>query len=144
MKVRRNEKGMSVAAGILKGALCGLGIVLLGALVITLLLNRKLLEINSLEYGVFIVTIVSVIVGCTIGTIAVGNHILIVSLGIGAAIQIALLGTTALFFGGTYQGVAVTTLLIAGVCLAVSLIMTKHAKGFQKTKNKKMVKLYKK
>ena len=138
MRKSRKERTLTVPVGIAIGCCTSLAVTLLGALFAAVLLNEDQMKMNSVGYFVMVVTLMSVAAGSVVSAKLVKRLKLPVGLASGAAYFLALLGITALFFEGQYQGVWVTVLLITGGSMSTLLIGLREKRTNTK-RRKKMV-----
>lgn len=115
-------KARSMPAGLAVGLAVSLLLTLMGtALAANLILSEKLAE-SAIGYIAIIVLLIAGAAGAWIAGAMVKRRWMVVCLGAGGVYYLALLGITALFFGGQYQGMGVTALAILGGCGAVGLL----------------------
>ena len=112
----------SMAAGLAVGTLVSLLITLFGAAVIAnLVLSEKMVS-QGIGYGAVLVLLLASATGAWIAAAMVKHLWLVVCMGAGGSYYLMLLAITALFFGGQYQGMGVTALLVLGGCSAIALL----------------------
>lgn len=130
MTVNRKVTGTAVTmpAGI--GIGCGISLCLtvLGSGLTAKLISMEVLRETAIGYGAMIIIILATISGAGIAVNKVKKRILQVSVSVGVCYFTLLLAMTALFFGGKYQGMGVTALLIAGGCGVVILMAGRDRK----------------
>lgn len=115
---------MSMSGGLLVSTTVSLGITLLSSAVLALLVDREKLSWDTVGYWVMAVLLVSSFAGSATACRTIKRRKGIVSLASGAAYYAVLLGITALFFGGQYEAVGVTALLILSGSISAALIST--------------------
>lgn len=119
---------MSMPAGLAIGLAASLSITLLcTALIANLILSEKMNE-AALGYGAMAILLLSSGAGSLIASVLIKHRWLLVSLGAGGIYFLTLLAITALFFGGQYQGIGVTALMILAGSGTVGLLGLKQGK----------------
>ena len=93
------------------------------------MIAMEILKENAVGYGAMIIILLSSISGAGIAVNKVKKRMLQVSALVGGLYYMMLLGATALFFGGKYQGMGVTALLILAGCGVVVLIAGRGKKS---------------
>ncbi len=127
-------KAIPLPAGVGMGVLISMGItLLLCAGTAWLVLTQRMGE-GSLGYCVIAILLLATLAGSGAGAFAVKRQRMIVCVAVGAGYFGMLLMCTALFFGGQYEGIGVTALVILSGCLAAGLL---GVKGGKRRKNKK-------
>ena len=122
-----------ISAGI--GTLISLAVTLAGsAMVSSLILGEKMGE-GSIVVGTVVIRLLAAIVGACCAVAISKQHRLQVALLAGAGYYLVLLATTALFFGGQYQGIGISALIVFAGCGLVILISGKKS-GKRKWSNK--------
>lgn len=112
---KRNGRTVSMGAGIGAGLLFSLITTLLGAAIIAVLLDREVLPWERVGYGIMVLLPIAAAAGTQIACSRIRRQRMAVCLISAAAFWLTLLGATALFFGGQYDGAVVTGgLIIAG------------------------------
>lgn len=136
-KKEYQNTGKSIPFAIGVGTGISLVVMMLGILITALLLMNETIKESAIGYGVMIITIVSAIAGCATTVTLARNRILVLSICTAFVFALLLLAITALFFGGQYNGVWVTMLMIIGSSVAVALVAGKHLnrpKAYRKKK----------
>jgi hypothetical protein len=115
-------KALSMPLGLGIGlAVCMVLTVSAAAICTNLILNEKIVE-GAIGYCAIVTLLIASTAGAWLAAVLVKRRWMIVCLGVGCAYFLSLLAITALFFGGQYQAVAVTALIIFGGCGAVGLL----------------------
>ena len=115
-------KAVPMAAGVGIGLAVSMVLTIVGAAVTAnLILTEKIGE-SGMGYGAILILLLSSAVGAWLAASMIKSRWMIVCLGAGGIYYLTLLGITALFFGGQYQGMGVTALAILGGCGAVGLL----------------------
>lgn len=124
MVVNKKVTGKSkpIALGLAAGCAIALMITLSGAALTAKLALSEKIQTESIGYAAVVILLTASIVGAWISSALVKRRRLIVSLGAGGSYYLSLLAITALFFGGQYQGMGVTALVVLGGCGCVGLM----------------------
>ena len=134
--VKPTERTMSMGAGLtLAGAVCLFSTICMSA-IIAFMADKGIIQQAQIGYGVMILLGLTSAIGVITANGKIRRRKLLVS-GITALIYfLELLGITALFFGGQYQGIGVTALMI--LCGAALPLLTdlKGRGGVKKRKYK--------
>lgn len=122
-------RARSMPVGLAMGAAVSMGITL-GMAVI----GAKLIDAGALGEGMigYIAMVVLLLSSFCCGLVSAGSikHRTLMVCGISALIYYGiLLSMTALFFGGQYQGMGVTALLILCGCAVAAMIVTQQGRG---------------
>lgn len=117
-------RAASMPKGLFLGATVSLLITILSAVVIAKLVNSEYLSETKIGYGVMIAIMVASYSGAILAAFRVKRRILLVCLLSGILYYLILLSMTALFFGGQYEAVGVTGILVMGsAILAVFTVL---------------------
>lgn len=119
---------VSMPAGIAMGCAASLLITAAGSLLVARLISDEILVDTAIGYGSMVIVLLASALGAVISTRKVKRLRLQVSLLTGASYYAALLGITALFFGGQYQGMGVTALLVLAGTGTVILLGAREKK----------------
>lgn len=124
MVTKRKVTGtaMSVPAGIAVGVGVSAGMAVLGAALIAWLVDGTYINEAGVGYGAMITLLISSATGAWIAIQLVKHQKLPVALSCGVAFFALLVGITAFFFGGQYQGVVPTVLIVIGGSLLPALL----------------------
>lgn len=124
MVVNRKVTGTasSMPAGLALGGCVSLTVTILGSILAANLVLRELLPESSVGYCAMIILLVSSYLGATVSVGRIKHRKLYVCVLTGVIYYGLLLAITALFFGGQYQGMGVTALVVAAGCAAAILI----------------------
>ncbi len=125
-------RAMSMPAGIGAGVIVSVVLTLVGAVVVALLLNGQQIEQNQIGYGSMVTLLVSSAVGALIACEMIKHRYLMVCLISGGGYYAALLAITAMFFGGQYQGMGVTLLVVLAGSISVGLMKARPKKTITK------------
>lgn len=126
-KVTGTAKSMpgGLAAGWAASAL----VTLLGAIVVAYLLDSEIMQMSAIGYGAMFILLAASVLGALLAYRCIRRQRLVVCLVSGGIYFLSLLALTALFFGGQYEGIGVTGLVILGGSLAVGLLGLKQKRG---------------
>ena len=130
MTVNRKVTGTAVTipAGVGIGGGISLLLTAVGACVVAKLISAAVIQENAIGYGAMMIILASSIGGSAIAVNKVKKRMLQVCALVGILYYVMLLAMTAVFFGGQYQGMGVTALLILAGCGAVILIAGRQRK----------------
>lgn len=125
----------TLPAGILLGWLGSLSVTLAGAAILAYLISGEKISQNGIGVWSMIVLILACALGCWIAAALTKSRRLMVC-GVTAAIYyLSLIGMTALFFGGQYEGMGVTALaVLAGAVIVILLGIVTNKQGKHKVK----------
>ena len=122
-------KAVSMPTGLLLGALVSLGITVAGAAITGKLLEVERIAEETVGYAVMILLLVASYAGTRLSQHKIKRQILLVSVLSGVIYFALLLSVTALFFGGEYEAVAVTGLLVMGGCGTALILSGRSGRG---------------
>jgi putative membrane protein (TIGR04086 family) len=125
-------RAMSMPAGICAGVITSVILTLLGAVAVALLLNGQYIEQNQIGYGSMVTLLVASAIGAWFACVRIKHRYLMVCLISGVGYYAALLAISAMFFGGQYQGMGVTLLVILAGSVSVGLIRARPKKTITK------------
>lgn len=119
-----NQKGkaVSIPVGISLGTIGSMFVTVSAASILAWLLNTQRMQWESIGYGALLTLIISALAGSEIACRKIKSRRLLVSILAGGAYLACLAGITALFFGGQYDGAAVTAAAVMGTSLAVGIL----------------------
>ena len=129
--VNQKVTGTAVTMPMGIGIGCGVSMLLtiLGSGLVAKLISMEALQENAIGYGAMMIILLSSISGAGIAVNRVKKRMLQVAALVGGLYYVMLLGATALFFGGQYQGMGVTALLILAGCGVAVLIAGREKKS---------------
>lgn len=118
MVINRKVTGTasSMPVGLALGGCVALAVTILGSILAANLVLREMIPENSIGYCAMIILLVSSFVSATVSAARIKHRRLYVCLLSGVIYYALLLAITALFFGGQYQGMGVTALVVAAGC----------------------------
>ena len=117
--------GIPICAGI--GMLISLTVTLIGCAIMSSLILAEKLGEGSVAASTVVIRLLASIVGAWIATMISKQQRLQVALLSGVLYYLALLATTALSFGGQYQGLGISALIVFAGCGLVILISGKNS-----------------
>lgn len=129
-------KALSIPVGIAVGLSASMILTLIGTAVMANLILSESLSENAIGYGAIVILLLSSAMGAWLAAALSKRRWMVVCLGAGGSYYLTLLGITALFFGGQYQGMGVTVLVVLGGCGAVGLLGLREGKGGAKRHRK--------
>lgn len=135
---QRNGRASSIPAGIGTGAAVSVGITLLGTALLAELLDAETIQWEVIGYGVLIMVMLAAMLGCITAMKKIKRQQGIVCLLSGLTYWGILLSVTALFFGGQYEAVSVTLLLIVGGCGCAFFLGARQGRGGKMQKGKRI------
>jgi len=112
----------SLPVGIGLGVLVSFIVTLIGAGAVTHLVATEAMEENSIGYGVIGVLLIASMIGAWFAASQTKRLRLQVCLLEGVGYFLALIATTALFFGGQYQGVWASGITILLGCMIMAIV----------------------
>lgn len=130
-------KAMTVPGGVLLGACAALLWTIAAAAILGILIGREILPEQAIGYGSIMILLSASFLGSLLAWGKVKHQRAVVCLSTGAAYLIILLSMTALFFGGQYEAIGVTVLLVLAGCAVVILMGMGQGKGGSRKLHKK-------
>ncbi len=127
-------RASSMPAGLLIGAAGSLIITLIAAFILAKLLDAETLPWENVGYGVMILLLLSSMVGALLAYGKIKRQRMMVCMLSGVIYFGILMSITALFFGGQYDSVGVTALLILGGCGSVGLLGMREKRAGKRKK----------
>ena len=122
MKMKKEMGIQSVPRGVCIGIFVSLLVTLIGIGVISWMLSGEKMTESTQDYGVVLILLLSSATGVGTALSISKSKRLVVSILVGGGYYLLLLACTALFFGGQYQGVGVTALVILAGCIGTVLV----------------------
>ena len=118
-------------AGIAVGVVVSVTVTALLSIALTFMVLTGVLENRMIGYGIMAIICVSVLLGDMIAIVRVKRRGMLVAQLTGGIYYLALLGATAVFFGGEYRGVGVTALLVAvtNTLVGMAVLLKKQRPG---------------
>jgi putative membrane protein (TIGR04086 family) len=138
MTVNRKVTGraMSMPGGVGIGVAVSYIITLLGSALMAWLIDNRTMQMEGIGYGVMAMLLLASGIGAFVAKQLVKRRPLLVCTVCSIMYFLALLATTALFFGGKYHGVGVTLALIAGGGMCVAVLGVNKNKSATKSRRK--------
>lgn len=130
MVVNRKVTGTasSMPAGLALGLCASLAVTIVGSILAANLVLRETIPENGIGYCSMVILLLSSVLGAVVSVNRIKHRRLYVCALSGVVYYGALLATTALFFGGQYQGMGVTAMMVLAGCGAVALLGLKGEK----------------
>ena len=135
MKMKTSSKTMGIPLGLAIGVSVSLIVSVLGAAVCAWLISSEKIGQGSISYAALIILALAAVAGAIISAMLTKRLRLQVCMLSGVIYYLALLGTTALFFGGQYQEMGVSAVVILVGSAIVAFLPAKN--GQFKVKRKK-------
>ncbi len=129
-------KAMSMPLGLAMGLGVSMGLTLALAAVMSKMVLSKSMGEDAVGYGAMVTLLLSAALGAWLAAVKIKHRRMVVCLGVGGLYYLTLLACTAMFFGGQYQGMGVTALLVLAGSGAVGLMGLKGEKGSGKRRRK--------
>lgn len=129
-------KASSMPAGLAMGGLVSLLMTLLMAACLAKLVDTEVLKEENIGYGVMVLLMASSVLGALTAYGKIKRQRLLVCMLSGAVYMGILLSITALFFGGQYEAVGVTTLLVFGSSMVIALLGLREKRGGNRKKRR--------
>lgn len=124
-KRKVNGKTQTIPMGIGLGLLMSLIVTLVGAAISAYLIITEKIGETSIGYGSMVILVAAAALGSWVATSSIGRRRLMVCGIFSAAYYMLLLGTTAMFFGGQYEGMGITAIMIligSGIVLLLGVL----------------------
>lgn len=132
----RNQKttgrAMSIPAGLAVGAAVSAGLTVLFTALLAKLLDMETLAWENIGYGIMIMLLLASFFGAIVSYAKVKRQRMLVCAASGAIYFAFLLSITALFFGGQFEAVGVTAMLVMGGSITAGLLGLRSGGGRQR------------
>ena len=125
---------MAIPAGLGIGIAASLAVTLLGAAFIAWLIAGERIGEASTGYGAMAILVLASAVGAFVSSSLIKRLRLQICLLSGVGYFLMLLGMTALFFGGQYQGMGVSGITVLIGCVAIAFLPGKNSRNGRKRK----------
>lgn len=135
MKMKTSGKAVGIPFGLTLGTLTSLVVSVLGAAISAWLISSEKIGQGGIGYAAIIILVLAAISGAMVSTMLTKRLRLQVCMLSGVIYYLVLLGITALFFGGQYQGMVASAVVILVGCAIVAFLPAKS--GQYKMKRKK-------
>lgn len=131
MKDHKRRKGtaVSIPEGIAWGACTGITIILMTSAALAKLMDAQTLQWENVGWWIMTMLLLASFIGAMVSCGMIKRKRMQMSLLSGAILWLMLLGFTALFFGGQYEGVGVTGGLVLAGSISAGLTGSKPKKG---------------
>ena len=129
----------NMAAGIGIGVGVGMILTLIGAVLLAFALAGETLSVETMGYGIMVVLFIAAFLASMVAMWYIKNRKMQVSLITAGTYLLTLLATNALFFGGEYEGVGATVLVVA---LAGTVAAFIGSGGGKSSKRRHKIKLH--
>lgn len=136
MAKKQNGKAFAIPSGIALGILVAVVITLLGGILLTWLIAGERMELGALGYGIMAIQFLGGVTGAVVAMLAVKHQKMQVCLLTGLGYLLVLLASNALFFGGQYDGVLTTGLILLAGCGITAILGSREAKGGKRRRRK--------
>lgn len=138
MVINRKVTGTasSMPAGLAVGGLVSLAVTILGSVMAANLVLREMIAESSVGYCAMLILLLASFGGARIAAARIKHRRLYVCILSGVVYYSLLLAITALFFGGQYQGMGVTALVVAAGCGTAALLEKNEKKRRRKPRSK--------
>ena len=131
--MRNNQKvsgrADSIPVGLSVSAISSILLTIVCVMILTKLVDTGKMQWESIGYAIMVQTIVVSFIGAKIAHKRVKRQTLLICLLSGLIYYAFLVATVAAFFGGKYEGMAVTALLVLAGCVCASLLGLRSQKG---------------
>lgn len=127
-------KASSVPVGLFYGAITSMGTTLLIAGILAKLIDGEAMAWENIGYGIMLLLLLASFLGANVASGKIKRQHLLICLMSGMTYMAILLSITALFFGGQYDGIWVTLLLVLGGSLSAALLRTHEKRGGKRYK----------
>ena len=133
-KKKVSGTAMSMPAGLGIGLLVALVITVAGAAITAWLIASEKIGESSCGYAVMLILGLGVGLGALSAVYFTKRQRLLVCMLTGVCYYLSLLAMTALFFGGQYQGMGVSAIVILAVCALIAFLPMKNGQRLGKKK----------
>ena len=123
-------KGISIPVGIGIGVLLCVAVTMAGAALVAYLLSTEKMAVTGIGWAAIVLLVLASFTGSVVAAGIVKVNRLPVCLGVGAGYILMLLGCTALFFGGQYQGIPAAAVSVLVGSAGAGLLGFKGKKNF--------------
>ena len=137
MTRKASGRAMTMPGGLVMGLVVSMVLTLSISLLLAKLVLTETMNIEGLGYGILILLLVASFTGAVTAHNQVKHRRVLVCMLSGVVYFAALLGITALFFGGQYTGIGVTGLLILGGSGAAAVMTTGKGSAAKSKKRKR-------
>lgn len=139
--MRNNQKvsgrADSIPIGLAAGAVSSILLTIVCVTILTKLVDAGKMLWENIGYAIMVQTIAVSFIGAKIAYTRIKRQRLLTCLLSGLIYYGFLIATAAIFFGGKYEGMAVTALLVLAGCVCASLLGLRSQKGSHHSTMKK-------
>lgn len=128
---RLSGRADSIPVGLAVGTISSILLTLACTTILAKMVDKGKIQWENIGYGIMVQTMVSSFVGAKIAYMRVKRQRLLICLLSGAIYYSVLIAIAAVFFGGQYDGMAVTALLVLAGCTSASLLGLRFGKTGQ-------------
>ena len=121
-KQRVSGRADSIPVGLAVGAVSSILLTITCVMILAKLIDNGKMLWENIGYGIMVQTITVSFIGAKIAYMRIKRHRLLTCLLSGLIYYGLLIATAAIFFGGHYEGMAVTALLVLAGCICASLL----------------------
>ena len=136
MAKKQGGRAFAMPGGIALGILVAMVITLLGAILLTSMIAGERLELGGLGYGIMAIQFLAGVTGAVTAMLAVKRQKMQVCLLTGLGYYLVLLASNAMFFGGQYDGVLTTGLILLAACGITAILGSREAKAGNRRRRK--------
>ena len=136
MKSKMTSGTSTMAGAVGLGAAVSLTVTLIAAAIFAALISAETVPVGNMDYYGLVILLLAAIAGSAAASGRMQQKRLYLCLLTGAAYYLVLLAMTALFFGGQYQGMGATALVVLAGCAVVILLGLKGGKRGASRKSK--------
>ena len=134
---KQTGRAVTMPVGLAWGTAVSVLGTLLGAMVAAKLIDTGMMQQNRIGYSVLVTLFVSAFVGAAVSARKIKRQIVMTCALSGLSYFLILLSATALFFGGQYEAVGVTGLLVFGGGFLAALVLARPKKIDRRRKNRR-------
>lgn len=122
-------RASSVPSGLVYGAAINMGVTLIIAVILAKLVDAEMMACENIGYGVMVLLLVASYLGAFVSSGKIKRQRLLICFMSGLVYFAILLTITALFFGGQYEGVGVTLLLVFSGSMSAAFLSGREKRG---------------
>ena len=124
-------KAMGIPAGLGIATLISILFTLVGSAAVSYMVSSEKLSVESIGFASMVILAVAAAIGALYASSAIKRMRLQVCLMAGGCFYLSLLAITALFFGGNYQGMLVTAIIILVSCAIIAVLPTSKGRKWK-------------
>lgn len=132
---KNTGRAKSIPAGLALGTVVSLAVTLISVALLAYLVDHEYIPWENTGYGIMILVLLASFTGAKTAANSVKRQRLVVSLLMGFLYFGILLSITALFFGGQYHAVGVTSALVLAGSGAAGILGTREKRGGNRRKS---------